>query len=96
MAMILIRREIENIKRGVGQHAQRHRRVDGGLKLEEQDQIEVGLADGERLGVHLLAEQVDVGAGVHGGAQGSPPRVSPAVTCSLAMVSMPPEPQHGS
>ena len=28
--------------------------------------VEVGLADGEGLGVDLLAEQVDVGAGVHG------------------------------
>ena len=27
-------------QRRVGQHAQRHRRVDGGLKLEEQDQVE--------------------------------------------------------
>ena len=52
---------------------------------------EVGLADREGLGVHLLAEEVDVGVGVDAGALGGSPRM-----CSLAMLSMPPEPQQGS
>ena len=34
--------------------------------------------------------------GFTAGAQGWPPRISPGVKGSLAMVSMPPEPRHGT
>ena len=48
--------------------------------------IEVGLADGEGLRVDLLPEEVDL----------APCGIDLAAMCSLAMVSIPPEPQQGS
>ena len=58
---------------------------------------EVRLADGEGLGGFTSWPNRWMSApGFTAGAQRSPSRVSPDVRCSFAMVSMPPEPQHGS